>query len=259
VIQARNRWRDAAVRAWLPVLLLACWQILAQLGILNPLLFPPPSKLLRAAASMLRSGDLTEQLRVSLMRLAAGLAIGAGAGLFCGLAMGASRGARRSLEFIISGLYSTPKLTLLPVVMLLIGVGNQAGVVLTALTSFGLMAIHCLDAVRNLNRAYVDLAINYGAGRREVFFKVYLPGCLPQIFTGFRLTVGRALVMTISVEMIISSNGMGSMIWKAWQTFTTEKLYVAVLVIAGTGALFHYALLWFEKLLIPWKTTSDTA
>ena len=257
MIQARNPWRDAAIRAWLPVLLLAAWQILAQLRILNPLLFPPPSKLLVAAGLLLRSGDLSAQLRVSLLRLAAGLAIGSGAGLFCGLAMGASRSARRSLEFIVFGLYSTPKLTLLPVVMLLIGVDNKAGIVLTALTGFGLMAIHCVDAVRNLNRAYVDLAINYGAGRRAVFFKVYLPGCLPQIFTGFRLALGRALVMTISVEMIISSNGMGSMIWKAWQTFTAEKLYVAVLVIAGTGALFHYALLWFEKLLIPWKATGD--
>ncbi len=256
--EARNRGRDAALRVWLPVLFLATWQILAQLQILNPLLFPPPTKLLVAAGRMLSTGELTGHIRASLMRLVAGLAIGSGAGLFCGLAMGASRTARRSFEFVISGLYSTPKLALLPVVMLLVGVGEKAGIILIATSSFSMMAIHCLDAVRNLNRAYVDLAINYGAGRRAVFFKVYLPGCLPQIFTGFRLAVGRALVMTISVEMIIASNGMGSLIWMAWQTFTPEKLYVAVLMIAGTGALFHYALLWFEKMLIPWKATGDS-
>jgi ABC-type nitrate/sulfonate/bicarbonate transport system permease component len=191
------------------------------------------------------------------MRLAVGLAIGSGAGLFCGLAMGASRTVRRSLEFILSGLYSTPKLALLPLVMLLVGVNESAGIILIAASSFSIMAIHCLDAVRNLNRAYVDLARNYGAGASAVFFKVYLPGCLPQIFTGFRLAVGRALVMTISVEIIIASKGMGSLIWMAWQTFTPEKLYIAVLVIAGTGALLHYALLWFEKMLIPWKASDS--
>jgi len=258
VTGTRNRWHLAGIRLWLPLLLLATWQVLAQFGILNPLLFPPPSKLLAAAARMWGTGELTGHLRASMMRMAAGLAIGAGAGLLCGLGMGASATVRRSLELLISGLYSTPKLTLLPVVMLLVGVGPKAGIILIAASSFSMMAIHCLDAVRNLNRAYVDLAVNYGAGRRAIFFKVYLPGCLPQIFTGFRLAVGRALVMTVSVEMIIATNGMGSMIWTAWQTFTTEKLYVALLVIAGTGALFHYALLWFEKILIPWKATGDS-
>ena len=253
----RQPWRDASIRVWLPLLLLAGWQIQAQFGILNPLVFPPPSKLVATAGAMWSSGSLAEDLRVSLARLAAGLAAGAGAGLFCGLAMGAWPTARRSLEFIVSGLYSTPKLTLLPVAMLLVGVNAKAGVVLTALSSFSMMAIHCWDAVRNLNRAYVDLAVNYGAGRRAVFFKVYLPGCLPQIFTGFRLSVGRALVMTVSVEMIISSNGVGSIIWKAWQTFRTDRLYVAVLLIAATGALFHYALLWLEKVLIPWKAADE--
>src|SRR5579864_6576634 len=184
--EAHNRWKDAASRMWLPVLFLAAWQILAQLRILNPLLFPPPSKLLVTAGRMLSTGELAGHLRSSLMRLVTGVAIGSGAGLFCGLAMGASRTARRSLEFIISGLYSTPKLALLPVVMLLVGVGEEASIVVIAASSFSMMAIHSLDAVRNLNRAHVDLAINYGAGRGAVFFKVYLPGCLPQIFTGFR-------------------------------------------------------------------------
>ncbi|HLG95227.1 MAG TPA: ABC transporter permease [Bryobacteraceae bacterium] len=259
MIGPRQRGRNILIRVWIPVALLACWEILVRSGILNPVLFPPPSKLLAASASMIASGELTTHFRFSLTRLVAGLAIGAGAGLFCGLGMGAWRSAARSLEFIVSALYSTPKLTLLPVVMLLVGVGEQAGIILIAVASFSMMAIHCLDAVRNLNRAYVDLAVNYGADRKAVFFKVYLPGCLPQIFTGFRLATGRALVMTVSVEMIIASNGLGSMIWNAWQNFRPEKLYVAVAVVAGTGALFHYALLWFERTLAPWKAIGERA
>ncbi len=241
------------MRLWLPLLVLTGWQALVQFNILNPLLFPPPSKLLSTALGMLSTGELARHFQISLVRFFSGLVLGCGVGLFYGLAMGASTRARRSLEGPLTALYSTPKLALLPVVMLFAGVGEKAAIALIATASFSMMAIHCLDAVRNLNRAYVDLARNYGAGGREVFFKVYLPGCMPQVFTGFRLSAGRALVTTISVEMVMASRGMGSLIWMAWQTFTPDKLYVGVFVVAGTGALLHYTLLGLEKVLIPWQ------
>ena len=254
MIADRGVWRIAAMRLWLPVLFIAAWQVLVQIGILNSVLFPAPLTLLRSAGTMLSTGELPRHFRISLIRLASGLAIGAALGSFYGLAMGASLRVRQSLEGPLSALYSTPKLALLPVVMLLVGVGEWAGILLIASTSFTMMAVHCLDAVRNLDRGYVDLARNYGAGNKELFFKVYLPGCMPQIFTGFRLSAGQALVMTISVEMIMASHGMGSLIWMAWQTFTPDRLYIAVFVVAGTGALLHYTLLYVEKLLIPWKS-----
>ncbi len=125
----------------------------------TPLLFPPPSKLITAAGRMLSTGELTGHLRRHSHTNGAWThAIGSRGGeLFCGLAMGASASVRRSLEFLISGLYSTPKLALLPVVMLLVGVGEKAGIILIAATSFGMMAIHCLDGVRNLNQARTSI------------------------------------------------------------------------------------------------------
>jgi ABC-type nitrate/sulfonate/bicarbonate transport system permease component len=83
---------------------------------------------------------------------------------------------------------------------------------------------------------------------------VYLPGCLPQIFTGLRLAAGRALIMTISVEMVNPTNGAGAMIFTAWQTFATDKLYCTIAATAATGAVLHYSLQRIERRLIPWKT-----
>jgi len=191
-------------------------------------------------------------LGATFSRMFLGTLIGTVAGLACGLAMGASDPVRRSLEPIVSALNSTPKLALLPMLMLFTGLSETARIVPIALTCFIVLAIHGLDAVRGVNRAYVELARNYGAGGRAMLRRVYLPASLPQMFTGLRIALGRALVITISVEMVSSSNGLGSMIWQAWQTFSTDKLYIGVFTAAVLGALFHNGLAWMEMRLIPW-------
>jgi ABC-type nitrate/sulfonate/bicarbonate transport system permease component len=79
-----------------------------------------------------------------------------------------------------------------------------------------------------------------------------LPACLPQIFTALRLCAGRALVMTISIEMLSSNDGIGSMIWMSWQTFATEKLYASVAVAALLGLLSGPVFHRLERRLVPW-------
>jgi ABC-type nitrate/sulfonate/bicarbonate transport system permease component len=244
--------RKAALALWLPVAILALWQILASQKVLNALFFPAPSVLLFAGWEMMKSGELTAQVGATLSRMLIGSVIGVLSGLSCGLMMGAVGPVQRSLEPIVSALNSTPKLALLPMLMLIAGIGETARIVPIALTCFIVLAMHGLDAVRGVNRAYVELARNYGADGRAMLRRVYLPASLPQIFTGLRLALGRALVITISVELVSSTNGIGSMIWMAWQTFSTDKLYIGVFTAAVLGALFHNGLQWLEARLIPW-------
>jgi ABC-type nitrate/sulfonate/bicarbonate transport system permease component len=252
-----SRFPNTLIRLALPAALVALWEGLVHFHVLNALLFPPPSRLLTAAIVMTESGELPRNLFATLVRGTIGFVTGSAAGLLCGLLMGASRVFRVSLEPLVSALYSSPKLTLLPMLMLLVGVGEPAGIILIAASCFTMTSIHCLDAVRNLNRAYVDLAANYGASRGAILRRVYLPGCLPEILTGLRLAVGRALVVTISVEMLASPNGLGSLIWLSWQTLMTEKIYVAALICAAAGALLHYLALWAETRLVPWKAVES--
>ena len=239
---------------WLPVTILGLWQLCATTGVLDPLFFPPPTALVPAAGRLVESGELPEQLRITLTRMSLGFLIGAGCGLVSGVLMGAVTSARRTLEPIVSALFTTPKMSLLPMLMLLVGVGDAARIVLIAAGSFVMLALHSMDAVRSVNRTYLDLAANYGAGPMMVFRKVYLPASLPQIFTGLRLALGRALVITVAVELVSCPDGVGSMIWMAWQTFATDKLYVGVIVLASLGALLHNSLRRLETVLIPWKS-----
>ncbi|MCL4401212.1 MAG: ABC transporter permease [Acidobacteria bacterium] len=236
-----------------PVALVALWQVCASTGLLNPLFFPPPAVLFLTACKMARSGELAGHLEATLTRLSIGAFSGSVLGLLCGVLMGAAAQLRRLLEPLISALYSSPKLTLLPMLMLFLGVGEAPRILLIATSSFVLMSMHGLDAVRSVNSAYIDMASNYGASRAMIVRKVYLPASLPQIFTGLRVTLGRALVLTVSVELISSSSGLGSMIWMSWQTFSTEKLYIGVILSAALGLAIHTVLRRLETRLVPWR------
>jgi ABC-type nitrate/sulfonate/bicarbonate transport system permease component len=246
----------ALLAIWLPAGTLVVWQILASRQVINVLFFPAPTVILAAGWSMAKSGELGAQVGATLVRMSLGSALGIISGLACGLAMGSFGSIRRSLEPILSALNATPKLALLPMLMLIAGIGETARIVPIALSTFIVLAIHGLDAVRDMNPAYVELARNYGADRRAMLRHVYLPASLPRIFTGLRLALGRALVLTISVELVSSTDGLGSMIWMAWQTFSTEKLYLGVFMTSILGLLFHHGLLRLEASLIPWGNRS---
>lgn len=245
--------RKAGLGAWVPLSLLAAWQILASTGALDPLFFPPPTTLLAAGWQMLQDGELARQTQATLFRMLSGFVVGSVAGLVCGLLMGGVRVIRDSLEPFLAAVYATPKLSLLPLLMLLFGIGDEPRILLVALGCFLLVTMHAAEAVRGIHRGYIDLATNYGASRQAIFWKVYLPASLPQIFTGLRLAVGRALVITVAVELVSSRDGLGSMIWLAWQSFATEKLYIGVFTTAALGLLSHAGLRALETRFLPWR------
>jgi NitT/TauT family transport system permease protein len=235
------------------VILLVSWEVLARSGSINTLFFPPPSVLLRTAAAMLRSGELGAQVRITLIRTVAGASLGVLAGIVTGLLMGISRRLRRSLEPVVSGLMATPKLALLPLLMLVLGIGETPRVVLIATAAFLLAALPMLDAVRALDAGYLELAKNYGAHAWDLVRWVYVPACLPYLFTGMRLALGRALGVCIAVEIVGAQEGLGQMIWAGWQTFQPEHIYLGVFCAAGLGAVFHASIRWLEMALVPWK------
>ncbi len=244
---------SVARRAWLTVLILVCWQALTGFRVLDPLFFPAPTTLLATFGSLVVSGEIGRQVMRTLERTAAGFGVGVLCGCAASVALSLSATLRLASEPLVAALYSTPRLTLLPMVMLLVGVNDAARILLVSLGTALLVMIQVSDAIRAVNKDYVDMAVNYGASPAMVIRKVYLPACLPQIFTALRLAFSRALVLTISVELLNSDDGLGSMILSAWQTFAIEKLYVSIALAAALGlvtqSLFHQ----LERRLAPWK------
>jgi sulfonate transport system permease protein len=116
-------------KLWLPVALLALWQFAASYGILDPIFFPSPARILATFSHLASDGTLGQHLRVTLTRLAAGLCLGVGSGLVCAIAAALVPAFSKSIEPLLGALLSIPKLTLLPLFILVMGTGNSPRVV----------------------------------------------------------------------------------------------------------------------------------
>jgi len=248
--------RKVLQRLWLVAALLVSWEALSRWRVLNPLFFPPPSKLLAVLGPLIWGGSALDATGHTLTRTAIGFA----AGIICGALISAAISSvpwiRSGSEPVVSAMYASPRLTLLPMAMLIFGVNDSARIVLVALSTMLIVVIQVSDAIRGVNPAFVDLARNYGASQAMVLRKVYLPACLPQFFTALRLSFGRAFVLTISIELLSAGNGLGNMIWAAWQTFYIERLYVCILLAAMIGLLCQMPFRVLERHFTKWRGAS---
>ena len=237
------------------VVILFLWEAAVRTGLLKPLFFPPPSLIFKSILKLIHNGELLRNLYLTLVRVFAGFALGALPGLVLGLSMGWSSKIRIFIDPVISALYPVPKIAILPLVMLVLGIGEVSKIAVVGIGSFFLVVINAMAGVRNIDRIYFEVAENYGAGRFKVFTKVVLPGSLPMILAGMRLALGMSLLLVVAVEFIAANYGIGAMIWLAWETLRTENLYIGVIICAILGIIFSSVLKWIERHLMPWEET----
>ncbi|MGQ0550899.1 MAG: ABC transporter permease [Armatimonadota bacterium] len=236
-----------------PLLLILTWEILVKIQVLDWRFFPAPSSILGTFAGLVSSGELLLHVTASLKRVLLGFVVGAVPGLGLGLAMGLSRWVRAALNPMIAATYPIPKSAIVPLVMLIFGLGEASKVALVAIGVFYLVLINTMAGVMNIQRIYLEAARNFGADRLGLFRTVALPGALPFIFTGLRLGMGIGLILIVIAEMVGARSGIGYMIWQAWQIFAVERMYVGLVVIAILGWLTSLILDGVERLLVPWK------
>jgi ABC-type nitrate/sulfonate/bicarbonate transport system permease component len=237
----------------IPASLLIVWEMLADLSLLPQLFFPPPSALVRYAWHWIPQGELFHQAGISLRRLACGFVPGAILGIAWGILMGSSRWFSQMSAPWLRFSYATPKLTLLPLLMLFWGPEEPSKLVLIGLATFIMLALHTLDAVRTLSPAYLDLARIYGADQWAMVRRIYIPATLPLIFSGLRLSLGRAWIVALSAELLLPQDGLGGAIWMAGQFLATEKLYLYIISASALGWIQLEALTWLESRLIHWR------
>jgi NitT/TauT family transport system permease protein len=237
--------------------LLAAWEVLSRGGVLSRVVFPPPTVIAATLRRLLLEGELLPNVGATLARLSVGFFIGAAPALLLGLAMGRSRRLREAGDPLIAAAHPIPKVAILPLLMIIVGLNETSKILLVALGAFFPVLISTMAGVRQISPIHFEVAENYGAGRGKLFARVLLPGALPMILTGVRLGVNIALLLTISVEMFWLGRGLGSMIWMAGQTFRTEQTYAALAVIAALGVAFNVALQWISRRLAPWQAEME--
>ncbi len=238
----------------LVILVLLVWEWQVRVGNISFLFFPAPTIIAWTLIRWFTNGELTSHLLATLSRVFLGFTFGSTTGLFLGLSMGWSRRLRAVLDPLLAAAHPVPKIAVLPLVMILFGIGETSKIVLVAVATFFPMAINTMTGVRQIPPLYFEVARNYHAGWLKVFTRVIIPGSLPLILTGIRLAFNIALLLTIAVELVTAQQGLGALIWLAWETLRTEELYASLAVIAALGIGGNAGLQYVMKYLVPWRT-----
>jgi NitT/TauT family transport system permease protein len=249
----RQRVVETAVSLASPVLLLVLWELLSRLGILDRRFFPAPTSILSTFWAFIASGEMWLHLKASLVRIAVGFLLGAVPAVVLGLFLGLSRWARAILNPILYALYPIPKVAILPLVMLIFGLGEVSKYVIIAIAVFFLVVINTTSGVLLIESIYFDVARNFNASRRDFYLKVVLPGALPSIFTGLKLAMGVALIVLVTAEFVGARTGIGVVIFEAWQVFAIERLFVGLVVVSFLGYALSVVLDEIERRIIPWR------
>ncbi|HEU5319753.1 MAG TPA: ABC transporter permease subunit, partial [Methylomirabilota bacterium] len=219
---ARREYRGLRVAAVAGLVVL--WEAVARLGWVPVLFLPSPVGVLLEGRDMLASGELLEHVAASLQRLLLGFALGGGLGVAVGVAVGFFAVAEAVGTPVIAATFPIPKIALLPLLILWLGLGEPSKVAVIALGVFFPMAINTFTGVRQADPLLVRAAVAFGARRWSVIRKVVLPSALPMIFAGLRLGAGTALLLLVAAEMIAVESGIGFLVLHAGNLMATTKL-----------------------------------
>jgi NitT/TauT family transport system permease protein len=245
--------------AWPAVLataaLLALWETWARGAEGSSILFPAPSAIAAVLVREARSGELFRTSGATLGRLASGLVLGGVPALLLGLAMGFSPRVRVAVDPLVAAAHAIPKIAILPILMILLGEAPKIAVV--AASAFFPLLISTMAGVRQISPIHFEVAHGYGASAPRIFWRVLVPGSLPQILSGTRLAFNAGLLVTVALEIVAARNGLGAAIWLAWQTMRVEELYAALVVTSILGVGFNAVLALVGKRLVPWHSTPE--
>jgi ABC-type nitrate/sulfonate/bicarbonate transport system permease component len=238
-----------------PLALLLLWQILSWFKVLDARFVPSPLTIFEGGIVLIRSGELWTHLSASLWRLAGGLLFGTLPGIALGLIMGLSRYVRAALDPIVAATYPIPKIAILPLVMLYLGIGEASKIAIIAIAVVYLVLINTMVGVLAIDRIYFDVAKSFNAPWRKLFTRVIIPGAMPMIFAGLRLSLGVSLIVIVSAEFVAAKAGIGYLIWSSWETLVIENMFVGIIVITVLGVVSTFLLKELERVLIPWRRT----
>ena len=247
----------ALVFNWLGVIgvlaFFSSWELSTRLEILNPFYFPPFSKIIVKGYELFANGSIWEHLWFSLTNFAIGFIVSAVLGVVLGVPMGWYRNIAKAVDPLLSGIYATPLIALLPLIIMLFGLGPVSKIIMTVLAAVFPILINTMTGIANTDHRLITMARAFGAKDSTVFLKVSIPGSLPYIVAGMRVALGRALVYIVVAEQYGAAMGLGYLTSVAAQRFQMAAMFVPIVIIAALGASLNELLKTVERRLEKWK------
>jgi NitT/TauT family transport system permease protein len=228
---------------------------MVRVKLLDARFFPAPSSIVGTFQALVSGPkyELLVDIQATLGRVGVGWLMGCIPGLLLGVAMGLSSPVRAFFKPMVAALFPIPKIAILPLIMLIFGLGEMSKYVSVAIGIVFLVLINTMAGVMNIEKIYLDVGRNFGASRWQFFRTIAIPGAMPSIFTGFQLSLGVALIVIVATEFVGAKTGIGYLIWQSWQTFSVEAMYCGLVTTAFLGFMTQMLLDTIQRIAIPWK------
>jgi len=236
---------------------LGLWALIAALGIVPELFVPSPASVWRAFLATLitgyRGSTLLGHLGMSLARVLGGFVLAVVTAVPLGLLMGRKPAVQAALDPLVEFYRPLPPLAYYTLLIVWLGIGDASKIALLYLAAFPPLSISAMSAVRGINPRRIESAQCLGADGFSLFSRIIVPSCLPEIFTGLRVSIGFTYTTLVSSEIVAAANGIGWMVLDASRFLRTDVIFVSIIVMGLTGLLLDRAIRFIERRLIPWK------
>jgi ABC-type nitrate/sulfonate/bicarbonate transport system permease component len=235
------------------VALVLLWQAGASAGLIPTLFLPAPFAIARALWFLAISGEMWQQVSVSLYRIAVGWTLGTVAGIALGLAVGLTTLARSPGMAVVSALFPIPKIALVPLFIIWFGIGEGSKVATLAFGVFFPTVISTAAGVDGVPRNLIRMAQSFGLSRAAILRAVVLPGALPAILSGFRISFSIAIVLLVAAEMIGAQRGIGAFVLQAGNLYDLDNLLGGIVMLSALGLTLSWVVGRLERVLLRWR------
>jgi ABC-type nitrate/sulfonate/bicarbonate transport system permease component len=248
-----QRHEHALIGTLAVAVFLAVWEAAVRLGWISPLFTSSPSRILSAAVQMFADGSILYDLQVSGFEFAVGYGLAVLVGIPLGILMGWYRRFNSVLDPFVSALYATPRIALLPLLMIWFGIGFASKIAIVFLGAVFPILVNTITGVRTIDADFVKVARSFGCNDRQLFVTVALPSSVPLLLSGLRLGLGHALIGIVVGEMYGATHGIGFLIAVSGARFQTDKVMVGIIIIALAGILMTELLRAIERRFERWR------
>jgi NitT/TauT family transport system permease protein len=237
------------------LILAALWQVLPSEHVIDPTFVTPLDQVVSTWWHLLQDGTLWANTEVSLVRAGVGFGIAIVLGVPLGLLIGWHRLVADVLNPVLDLFRNTAPLAILPVFILILGIGQTSKFVFVAYTCLWPIMLNTISAVKTVDPLLIKSARSLGYSQVRVFQKVVLPASVPTIFTGIRLAGSYALLVLIAAELVGANSGLGFLITDSEQNFAIPTMYAAIITVSLIGVILNVMLLRLERRFSNWRMT----
>lgn len=241
------------------LVLFFAWEVLPRTGLVSSIFFPTFSETVITLKNLVLSGEILIHAKASLERSIIGFGLAAIIAIPLGLIMGWYSHVEKYTDLLIQSLRNTSLFALLPLFIMLFGIGETSKIAIVFYAALWYMLINTISGVKSVDPLYIKAARSFGISDIDLFKKIILPASIPSIIAGARLSAKAAVMVVIAAEMLAAKSGLGYFVQDAQLMFRIPEMYAGILTLAIIGLSLNYLLVWMEKKATYWKGDIDTA